>query len=352
MIFPGKGMSWKEFFGSLGKEWKADKAQDFGAAVTYYGVLAVFPFLLFIVALLGVVIDPSQAEQVIQQLSTMAPSAVTQIVGDRLRAITQSQSGGLLTLGAIGALWTASGGISALGRALNAVYGVSEGRSYFKVQALSLGMTIFSAILAIVAGVVMIAAGPVASAIGGPVGTLILWLRFPVAGLLVMFLWAVLYYVLPDVEQKFKFISPGSVIGVILWLAASFGFSLYVSHFGSYEKTYGTLGAVIIFIVWMYLSALVILLGAEINAVIEHRSPEGKRVGAKSMADTGPDASSKTAKAEAEGAQPPPSPEPVPVRVERPVVRTPRQSRHIAAPVIVGFFAGMAGFLTARARRA
>jgi membrane protein len=343
-------MSWKEFFKALGKEWKADKAQDFSAAVTYYGLLAVFPFLLFIVALLGVAIDPKQADQVIQQLSTMAPAAVTQIVGDRLRAITQNQSGGLLTIGAVGALWTASGGVSALGRALNAVYGVDEGRSYFKVQAISLGMTIFAAILSIIAGAVMIAAGPVADAIGGPAGTLILWLRFPVAGLLVMFLWAVLYYVLPDVEQTFKFITPGSVIGVVLWLLASFGFSLYVSHFGSYEKTYGTLGAVIIFVVWMYLSALVIVLGAEINAVIEHRSPEGKRVGAKSMADTGPDAASKTEKAEREEAQPPPRP--APVVIERPVVRTERRSRRVIAPVVVGFFAGMAGFLTARARRA
>jgi membrane protein len=113
------------------------------------------------------------------------------------------------------------------------------------------------------------------------------WLRLPVAGLLMMFLWATLYYVLPDVEQEFKFITPGSVMGVVVWVLASWGFSLYVTNFGKYEATYGSVGGIIVMLLWMYISSLVLLLGAEVNAVIEHKSEEGKRVGAKLMADRG-----------------------------------------------------------------
>ena len=105
---------------------------------------------------------------------------------------------------------------------------------------------------------------------------MVLWLRLPVAGLLMMAVWAMIYYVLPDVEQKFKFITPGSVVGVLLWLLASAGFSMYVKNFGSYDVSYGALGGVIVMLMWMWISAQVILIGAEINAILEHKSPEGK----------------------------------------------------------------------------
>jgi membrane protein len=146
-------------------------------------------------------------------------------------------------------------------------------------------MTLGAAILALTAALLAVAAPPVAKAVGGPLGDALLWGRFPVAGLMMMFLWACLYYFLPDVEQKFRFITPGSVVGVVLWVVASWGFSVYVTNFGKYEVTYGALGGVAVMLVWMWISSQVVLLGAEINAVLEHRSPAGKDPGARRIGE-------------------------------------------------------------------
>lgn len=287
MRMPGKGMSWKELFVGLKNELSKDSTTDSAASVTYYGVLALFPFVLFLVSLASLFIQPKDAEQIVQQLSQVAPGPATQILGDRVRQLAQSQNLSLVGFGAIGALWAASGAAMAIIRALNIAYDVNEGRPFWKVRGIALLMTIVSGALALVAAFVAIALGPIGDAIGGPIGATMAWLRLPVAGLMMMFLWALAYYVLPDVQQKFKFITPGSVIGVILWVVASWGFSRYVSSFGSYDKTYGSLGGVIVLLLWMWISSLVLLAGAEVNAFIEHRSPEGKREGAKSLRDTG-----------------------------------------------------------------
>jgi membrane protein len=286
----GGGMTVKEFVKDLSREYSRDNLGDAAAAVTYAGVLALFPFLLFLVALASVIIRPEQAEQLVQSLSQVAPAEVTKIVGDRIRSLGQGSSPGLLTLGALGAIWATSGGIQALMRALNMVYGVQEGRPFWKVKLVAIGMTVFAGTLALLCALVMIATPPIADLIGGPIGTAINWLRFPFAGLAMMLLWAVLYYVLPDVQQQFRFITPGSVAGVLLWIFASWGFSMYVANFGKYDATYGSLGGIIVLLLWMWISSLVLLAGAEANAVIEHKSVEGKRVGAKSMADSGPSA--------------------------------------------------------------
>jgi membrane protein len=284
----GGGMSVKDFLVGLKDEYARDNVGDAAAAVTYAGVLALFPFLLFLVSLASVVIDPQQAESIVTQLGSVAPAQVTQILGDRIRDLGRGSSPGLLTLGALGAIWAASAGIQALMRALNITYGVKEGRPFWKVKLIAIGMTIVAGALALAAAVGIILTPVVADFIGGPVGTAIRLLRFPIAGLVMMFLWAVLYYVLPDVEQKFKFITPGSVGGVVLWVLASWGFSAYVANFGKYDATYGSLGGIIVLLLWMWISSQVMLLGAESNALIEHRSQEGKRAGAKSLADRGP----------------------------------------------------------------
>jgi membrane protein len=290
----GGGMSAKDFVVSLKNELSKDMLTDWAGAVTYAGVLALFPFLLFLIALASVVISPSDADKMVQQLGQVAPGEVTKIVGDRIRQLGQQQNTGLLTLGAVAALWAASGGMAALMRALNIAYDVKEGRPFWKVRLIAIGMTIVVTVLGLVAALVMVASPPIASWAGERFGsafeTAILWLRFPVAGLIAMLVWALMYYVLPDAQQKFKFITPGSVGGVIVWLLASWAFSVYVSNFGSYDKTYGALGGVIVLLLWMWISATVLLMGAEANAIIEHRSIEGKRKGAKSLADSGPDA--------------------------------------------------------------
>jgi membrane protein len=316
---PGGGMSWKEFLKGIKGELSQDGVTDIAAGVTYYGALSLFPFLLFLVALASVVIAPSDAERLVDQLRTVAPGAVAEILGERIRQLGQDQNATLVGFGALGAIWAASGGVMALMRALNTAYDVREGRPFWKVRGIALLMTVVAGALALVAALVAVAAAPLADRIGGPLGLAIGWLRLPVAGLVMMFLWALLYYVLPDVEQKFKFITPGSVGGVVLWVIASWGFSKYVAHFGSYDKTYGALGGVIVLFLWMWISALVMLVGAEVNAFIEHRSAEGKRQGAKRQADTG-----LTPKAVAPGRG-----EPVPVA---PASATAREGRRDAGP--------------------
>jgi membrane protein len=289
MTLPGRDVPFKEFLSALGKQWKEDRVTDLAASLTFFGVLALFPFLLFLVALAGIVISPQQIDALVQQLAQVAPGEAVKILGTQIHAIHDSQSGGLLTLGIVGALWSASGGMASLMVALNLVYDVEEERPFWKVRGVALLATLGAGAGVLAAALLGVAAGPVAQAIGGPIGTVILWARLPAAGLLMMVVWAVLYRVLPDVEQRFKFLTPGSIAGVVLWVVASWGFSIYVSHFGSYNKTYGAIGAVIVLLMWMWISAIVLLAGAEINATIEQLSPEGKRTGAKSMADTGAD---------------------------------------------------------------
>lgn len=288
MKLPGHGMSWREFFVAVKDEVSNDGLTNIAGSVTYSGILALFPFLLFLVSLASVVVTPEQAEGFVGQLGRIAPGAVTQILGDRIRAITSDSKSGLLTFGAVAAIWAASSGISTLTSALNTVYGVREQRPFWKTRGLAILMTLVAGVLALVAALVAIVSPVVADLIGGPIGIAISWMRFPVAGLVMMLLWAILYYALPDVEQSFRFITPGSFAGVVVWVLASWGFSLYVGHFGSYEATYGSLGGIIVMLLWMWISSLVLLVGAEVNAVIEHKSPEGKRVGAKSLADAGP----------------------------------------------------------------
>jgi membrane protein len=280
-------MSWKEFLVGLKDEIGQDGITDLAATVTYYGILSLFPFLLMLVAIASVVITPETAQGLVRQLGQVAPGPATQILGDRIRQLGGQQNVALLGFGAVAALWSASGGTSALITALNRCYDVKEQRPWWKVKLIAMGMTVVSGVLALLAALVAVATAPLADVVGGPLGMAISWLRLPVAGLAMMFLWALLYYVLPDVEQSFRFITPGSVLGVVLWVIASWGFSEYVSNFGSYDRTYGSLGGVIVLLLWMWLSSLVLLVGAEINALIEHRSPEGKRQGAKLRGDTG-----------------------------------------------------------------
>jgi membrane protein len=320
MVLPGKGMSWKEFFTELKNEYLNDNIGTVAGAVTFAALLAVFPFLLFLVALAGLMIDPAQAQVLVQDLGKVAPAAVTDILGQRIKDLAAGNSVGLLTVGGLGAVWAASGGVAALMDALNTVYDVKETRPFWKTRGIAILVTLSGAVLSILASAAMVAAPAFAHWLGEPLGTVVMWLRLPVAGLIMMLVWAMIYYVLPDVEQDFKFITPGSVVGVLLWLLASFGFSIYVSNFSSYDVSYGALGGVIVLLMWMWISSQVILLGAEINALLEHKSPEGKAPGKKLLEESGPNVSKGELRRaeEAEVAmlrQQPPPPPPVPPRM-------------------------------------
>jgi membrane protein len=273
---PGRAAKWKGFLGRLRREWKHNKLSDAAAALTFYGVLAFFPFLLFIVALAGLVISPAQVQALVGELGREVPQAFSQIPAAQLAELTSGPIRGVLTFSALAAVWSAAAGVVSLIKALNIAYGVTESRSRWKVYGIALGMMLAGAVLALLAGLVAVAAPALAARLGDPWTTLASWLRLPLAALLMMSLWGILYSVLPDTRLKFKFIIPGSVVGVLVWLAASLGFSSYVSHFSTFGITYGALGGIVILLLWMWISSLALMLGAEINAVLARQRSEEK----------------------------------------------------------------------------
>lgn len=280
MADPDEGIPWKDFFHALKREWEEDHVMDVAGALSFAGIMALFPFLVFLVSLASLVIDPADAAALVSQLDRVAPPAVATILGDRIEALSAGGSPALLTVSALGAVWAASSGVSSLISALNTVYDVKESRPYWMVRGLSVLMTFGVAALAIAASAIAVATPALASYLGGPLGAVLLWARIPAAALLMLLVTALLYYLLPDVEQRFKLFTPGSVVAVVLWVAGSLAFSHYVKSFGRYEVVYGALGGVIVLLLWIWLSALAILLGAEINAIRKHLAPRNTQPGA------------------------------------------------------------------------
>lgn len=203
----------------------------------------------------------------------------------------QQREGALLSVGIVVALWSASAGVRSTMNALNTAYGVEEGRPAWKRYPLSIIYTIGLAAMLLLAAGLMILGPQVMGWLAGQIGfeqlfvAIWIWIRWPVAVLLLMQAVAVVYYVMPDVEQKFRFITPGSILAVVIWIAASLEFGYYTQNFANYNATYGSIGAVIILLFYFYLSAAVLLLGAEMNAMIEHHSPEEKDPGKKQVND-------------------------------------------------------------------
>jgi membrane protein len=177
----------------------------------------------------------------------------------------------------VGAIWSASGGVVSLMDSLNGLLHIEDKRPFWKSRGLAILTTIGASVLMLVAAFVGVAARPIAHAFGGPVEQVVTWLRLPIAGFLIAVVWAALYQILPDKPRKFRLLTPGSVVAVAVWLFASWGFSIYVSHFGEYNKTYGAIGGAVVMLMWMWISAMVLLTGALINAVLEEL-PRGRAV--------------------------------------------------------------------------
>jgi membrane protein len=253
------------------------------AQLAYYLIFATFPFLLFLTTLLGYIPVPNLMETIMGYLGMLLPSEALNLIQDNIRQLVTEQKGGLLSLGILMALWTASSAVVAMMEALNRAYGVEETRPYWKVRGLAILLTIGISIF-IVVSVILLIFGP---QIGGWVAALVglgdafkvAWniLRWPVIVCLLILAMALIYYFAPDVEQEWKWITPGSVFAVLMTLAASLGFSFYVTNFAAYNKTYGSIGAVIVLLTWLYVTGFVILVGGELNAMSEPAAPEGKR---------------------------------------------------------------------------
>jgi len=258
-------------------EFKDDNLTDWAAALTYYAVLAIFPALIVLVSILGLV-GESATQPLIDNLGAVAPGPAKEIFTSAIENLQSDQgaAGVLFVVGLLGALWSASGYVAAFMRASNAIYDMEEGRPIWKTLPVRVGLTIVLLVLLAISTIAVVLTGGLAAKVGDLVGlgstAVEVWniAKWPVLLLVVSFMFALLYWAAPNVKHPgFRWISPGGVVAVIGWLIASGAFALYVSNFGSYNKTYGALGGVVVFLVWLWISNIMVLLGAEFNAELE-----------------------------------------------------------------------------------
>jgi membrane protein len=258
-------------------EFKRDHLTDLAAALTYYGLLALAPALVVLVALLGLV-GRDTAGQVVGQAQAIAPGSSAEFVRT-LVAQAQANRGGAgigVVVGLLVSLWSASGYVAAFMRASNVIYDMPEGRPIWKTVSVRLGMTVAAVLILVIGAVIVVVSGPVAQQVGDLVGlgdtALTLWnvLKWPALFVLISVLLALLFWAAPNARQGgIKWVSPGGIIAVLIWIVISALFAVYVTNFSSYNKSYGSLAGVVIFLVWMWLTNIAILLGAEVNAELD-----------------------------------------------------------------------------------
>lgn len=287
MIFPDmKGLPLHRVMVRTVTEFIDDEMSTYASALAYQMLFSLFPFILFLIALIGFLHLPDFFSWLRLQSELVLPPQALEQVNPVIDQLQQSK-GGLLSVGIVIALYTASAGVRLMMSAMNAAYDVVEGRPVWKRFPLSIVYTVGIAGMLLVAAALMVLGPQVMGWIAAQVGLkefiVTLWTiaRWPVIVILMMVAVALIYYVMPDVKQEFRFITPGSVLAVVVWIIASLGFAFYVKTFANYNAMYGSIGAIIVLLLYFYISAAVLLLGAEMNAVIEHMSSEGKDAGEK-----------------------------------------------------------------------
>ena len=263
------------------REFSADDMLTYAAALSYQMFFALFPFIIFVLAFLGLLNIPGFFDTLLNQSRTLLPDQAYSLVEQVVGQVRSQATGGVLSFGAAVALWTASSAVRMAMHALNVAYDVEEERPAWKKFPLSILYTLLLAVLLITAVVLMVLGPQVAQWVAQQVGlgsifvTLWAWLRIPVAILLIALILALVYYLFPNTTQPFRIITPGAIVAVIVWVAASLGFSFYVQNFGSYSATYGALAAVIVLLFYFFISAAVMLFGAEVNAEAYREGDEG-----------------------------------------------------------------------------
>jgi membrane protein len=267
--------SWTGVVKRTFREFKQDDCTDWAAALTYYGVLAMFPALIALTSLIGLVGNPKKTtDTLLGIVGALGPSSAVDTFAEPVRQVAQNQSAGVaLVLGLLAALWSASGYVGAFGRAANVIYEVEEGRPFYKLRPLQVLVTLICVIMLALVALSLVITGPVAQAVGDAVGlgsaAVTAWdiAKWPVMALVVSAIFSLLYYATPNV--KFRWFTPGGFVALVVWVVASAGFAFYVANFSSYNKTYGTLAAVVVFLVWLWISNVALLFGAEFNAEME-----------------------------------------------------------------------------------
>jgi membrane protein len=266
--------SWWAVLKGTVKEFKDDELADRAAALTYYGVLALFPALLVLVSLLGIA-GQSATQQVLDNLQKLTPGSARDVISNAVRQLQGNAGIGSIVaiVGLLVAVWSASGYVAAFIRTANAVYDMPEGRPVWKVLPVRVGVTVVLLVLAVVSALIVVFTGGLARQAGQTLGigdtALTVWsiAKWPVLVVLVTVMIAILYWAAPNVKGRgFKWVTPGSFLALLIWMIASAGFAFYVANFASYNKTYGTLAGVIVFLVWLWISNIAILLGLEFDA--------------------------------------------------------------------------------------
>jgi membrane protein len=271
------GVSLATFFRELKKEIANDNVSNG----------AIFPALILLLSLVPYLPIPHVDQAILDLMRQVLPGPAVEALTGVVRDVATQKRGGLVSFGALATLWAAANGSYAIMQQLNITYDVKEGRSFLKVRGTALGLTILVGILIVAAFSLIVLGGSIQNWLGsvlgqnGLVGDFFSALRWVIVSAALLLAFAIMYYFGPDVEQRFRFISPGSLAGVALLIGASILFRVYVANFGNYSATYGSIGAVIVLMLWLYITGLVMLVGSEINALIEHFRPEGKSKGEK-----------------------------------------------------------------------
>jgi membrane protein len=274
-----------QFARDLASEIRDDNVANGAAALAFYLMLALFPAAIFLLSLLPYLPIPHLEQAIMDLLRQVLPGDAAQLFASTVRSVVSTRRGGLLSVGFLATLWSASSGLYAVMKQLNVTYDVTETRSFFKARGIALLLMLLFMVL-IVGSLGLVVFGGVIQAwlgelVGWSRGLLLFFaaLRWVIIGAAAMLGFALVYYLGPDVQQKFRYVTPGSVFGVLGMLVASLAFRLYVSRLAHYDKTYGSIGAVIVLLLWLFVTGWVLLLGAELNALIEHYSPGSKRRG-------------------------------------------------------------------------
>jgi membrane protein len=270
--------TWVYTFKKTIREFSRDQCTDLAAALTYFAVQALFPALLAIVSILGLFGQAGNTtDQVLALVKQLGGGDVAKTISGPVEALANSDAAGItFVVGVLGAIWSASGYVGAFGRALNRIYSRDEGRPIWKLRPTNLLVTIVAVVLIVVAGLILVLSGDIARTVGDFIGlgdaAVTVWLivKWPVLAVIVVVVVAVLYYFAPNVKQpKFRWMSMGAFLAIFIWLLASVGFAFYVANFSSYNKTYGALGGVIIFLLWLWITNIALLFGAEFDAEVE-----------------------------------------------------------------------------------
>jgi membrane protein len=279
-------LSWAELFKRTLKEFNEDNCLGLAAQLAYYLLLALVPAMVFLLALLSY-FPPSMLQQMIGSVGRFAPAEMMDIIRDQMSNIAKGQNGGLLTFGLAMALWSSSAAIVAITDALNRAYDIDEGRPWWKVRLTAIALTLGLGAFVLLAFALVLVGPSLAERVAATAGLggAFVWtwkiVQWPIIFALVATALAILNYFGPDAEQDWAWVSPGAVLATALWLIASLAFKYYVGNFANYNETYGSLGGVIVLMLWFYISSMAVLAGAEMNAEIEHASPHGKDPGEK-----------------------------------------------------------------------